>query len=280
MTPSTAEVAVCCASASDRSRVRACASLNNLRVLDGDDRLIGEGPHQSNLLLGERPDLPTPYGDYPQELGLSQQRYRQDCAVPAPVAVPMWRTRPSAQIRARPASRPRVWYGARTPPSRRSLRPRPQPRPLVRFGICRRDVVMGSPNQELAVVAPEGRQLALAQPRRGGKDGLEDVLQVARRAADDAQHVGGRVLLRPRLGQLARQLCGIPPPFPLPLRGRAREAAGLLAGARAERGLGSALFERPRVGRFALLRAIGHLSTADEPAYPTVRLTISRPAGV
>ena len=41
MTRNTSEVAVCCSSDSVRSRVR-CAPLEQPRVLDGDDGLVGE----------------------------------------------------------------------------------------------------------------------------------------------------------------------------------------------------------------------------------------------
>ena len=50
-------VAVCCSSASVRSRVLGLQLGEQPRVLDGDRRLVGEGLHQGDLALGERPDL-------------------------------------------------------------------------------------------------------------------------------------------------------------------------------------------------------------------------------
>ena len=47
-------------------------------------------------------------------------------------------------------------------------------------------------------------ELGLANARGVGQHGLEHRLQLARRAADDLEHLGGRRLLLQRLGQLAR----------------------------------------------------------------------------
>ena len=50
-------VAVCCSSASVSSRVPRLQLREQAHVLDGDDRLVGEGLQQRDLLVGERPDL-------------------------------------------------------------------------------------------------------------------------------------------------------------------------------------------------------------------------------
>ena len=47
-------VAVCCSSASVSSRFRACSSVEQAHVLDGDDGLVGEGLQQLDLLVGEQ----------------------------------------------------------------------------------------------------------------------------------------------------------------------------------------------------------------------------------
>ena len=44
-------VAVCCSSASVRSRLRASQLLEQPHVLDGDDGLVGEGLEQRDLLV-------------------------------------------------------------------------------------------------------------------------------------------------------------------------------------------------------------------------------------
>ena len=56
MTRRISAVAVCCSSASVNSRFRA-SSPEQPRVLDGDDRLVGERLEQRDLLSGEGPDL-------------------------------------------------------------------------------------------------------------------------------------------------------------------------------------------------------------------------------
>ena len=53
MTRNTSAVAVCCSKASVSSRVRACSASNKRRVLDRDQRLVGEGRDKLDLLLGE-----------------------------------------------------------------------------------------------------------------------------------------------------------------------------------------------------------------------------------
>ena len=57
MTSSTSAVAVCCSSDSVRSSVRWLQLVEQPRVLDGDDGLVGEGRHQLDLLVGERAHL-------------------------------------------------------------------------------------------------------------------------------------------------------------------------------------------------------------------------------
>ena len=56
-----------------------------------------------------------------------------------------------------------------------------------------------SPSQQI-----QGAELGLADARRVRQHGLEHRLQLAGRARDDLQHLGGRGLLLQRLGQLAR----------------------------------------------------------------------------
>ena len=53
MTLSTSEVAVCCSSDSDSSRVRCLLRFEQPHVLDRDHRLVGEGLDQLDLFFGE-----------------------------------------------------------------------------------------------------------------------------------------------------------------------------------------------------------------------------------
>ena len=74
-----------------------------------------------------------------------------------------------------------------------------------RLGVGGRYVVQSSGAE---AVSPSHRysvpNLASQMPRRVRQHGLEHRLQLARRARDHAQHLGGRGLLLQRLGQLAR----------------------------------------------------------------------------
>ena len=78
MTCSTSEVAVCCSSASDRSR---CAPqlVEQARVLDRDDGLVGEVLDQLDLLVSERPDLLAvmaiaPISSFSLSIGTARER--------------------------------------------------------------------------------------------------------------------------------------------------------------------------------------------------------------
>ena len=70
-------VAVCCSSASVSSRFRAPSSWNEALVLDGDRRLVGEGPEERDLLRGERPDPRPPDDDEPDGDTIAQERRRE-----------------------------------------------------------------------------------------------------------------------------------------------------------------------------------------------------------
>ena len=59
------------------------------RVLDGDGRLVGEGLHQRDLAIAERPDLVSVDDDHPEQLVRPEHGDRQDGAdglylLPAP----------------------------------------------------------------------------------------------------------------------------------------------------------------------------------------------------
>ena len=57
--------------------------LEQADVLDGDDGLVGERLQQSDLLLGERPDLHPPQEDRPDGNPFADQRHGQHGAVAA-----------------------------------------------------------------------------------------------------------------------------------------------------------------------------------------------------
>ena len=56
-------MAVCCSSASVRSVVFACTSLNSRALLDRDHGLVGEGLQQPDMVLAERAGRPARHDD-------------------------------------------------------------------------------------------------------------------------------------------------------------------------------------------------------------------------
>ena len=62
----------------------------------------------------------------------------------------------------------------------------------------------GNGAKRLFVVKEQIAEVSVADPRGVLQHGLEHRLQLARRTADDLQHLGGRRLLLQRLAQLAR----------------------------------------------------------------------------
>ena len=70
-------MAVCCSRASVRSAFLACSSREQPRVLDGDDRLVGEGLQESDLTVGEGPDLVPEDEDHSEQSSAPQHGDRQ-----------------------------------------------------------------------------------------------------------------------------------------------------------------------------------------------------------
>ena len=76
ITFNTSEVAVCCCSASVRSRVFAW-TCSNTYVADGDHSLIGEGLQQHNLFFAERLNFLAAKHNHPNTFALAQQGHSQ-----------------------------------------------------------------------------------------------------------------------------------------------------------------------------------------------------------
>ena len=80
-------VAVCCSSASVSSRLRAELG-EQAHVLDGDDRLVGEGLAGARLVCREKPGFRSADGDRADRASFAHERYgehaakaRGDCGV-------------------------------------------------------------------------------------------------------------------------------------------------------------------------------------------------------
>jgi hypothetical protein len=68
-------------------------------------------------------------------------------------------------------------------------------------------ILQGNGVKDIAVVSVQNPKINLAKVRRIREQHLEHALKIARRAADDAQHLGSRRLLLQRLAQLAGEPC-------------------------------------------------------------------------
>ena len=122
------------------SAVRCCSSLNSRDVLDRDDRLVGEGLEQRDLLVGEGPHLVARHGDGADRLALSQHGHGDEqCGTPVRCARP----RGAGQLVAVRASRcPRMWTGRRS--TMRAPR-REGPRERARLGNAAGDRARSGP---------------------------------------------------------------------------------------------------------------------------------------
>ena len=202
MTRRISPVAVCCSRVSVRSRLRASSSCEQPDVLDCDDRLVGEGLQQLDLLVGERPGSARVHDDGADGRAVAQHRHGED----APIAG----RREHAWSRYRgPRSTSGIW-------TRRPVEDRPAAR-LCRAGRHRDRRVEGSSASGRHVVratrwtsSPSNREdcaeSASHRRTRAARDGLEDGLDVGGRARDDTQDLARRRLLLQRLGQALLEL--------------------------------------------------------------------------
>ena len=171
--------------------------LEQAHVLDGDDRLVREGLHERDLLVGERLDLQLVDRDDPHQ-GVA----------------------PEHGDRHHRPDRVHVLYGVAilgigldigdlhgSPlegGSRRDAVPSRSDRvPIHELHELRRRVVRCGHTQQLTVEAEEERPVGAAQPDGVLRDRLEHRRQLEGRAADHLQHLAGRRLPLDCLGELA-----------------------------------------------------------------------------
>ena len=166
------------------SAVRACSSCEQAHVLDRDDRLVGEGLQQLDLLVGERPDLQPAEDDDADRRLLPHQRGGQD----GPEARACWSACASdTRCVANSARMSGTWI------VRRSTAARPEGAPDVSVtDVDARDdrspSRSGPPDASTSPSHPvdEGVGRA-AQLRRALRHGVEHRLHVRRRAGDDPE---------------------------------------------------------------------------------------------
>ena len=199
MTFSTSAVAVCCCSASARSRVLALHLVEQPRVLDGDRRLVGETLDELDLALRERLGLGPAQAENPDKFVVAHQRNHDDCAI-------------AAQSGARLVEIVGVGPGVGEMCDVARARGSPGVKRITdRDGILARLALEGLRQAELrvqpasvAIPEVEGREGSATEFRRRLENGCRGQIQIERRAADHLQHVGGRGLLLQRLRQVAR----------------------------------------------------------------------------
>ena len=165
--------------------------LEQAHVLDGDDRLVREGLEQRDLLVGERAHFLPPDVDGADRHPLAHQRHRHDGSELQHSPSPRSRDTPgvvsgafmsSTESSALPgwhgrSRSPRWWGGAR-----------PGSRGPARSCATRRIMVPFHP-------VDEGIRWRRHSSRRVLGHGIEDGLDIGRRAADHAQNLRGRRLL-------------------------------------------------------------------------------------
>ena len=163
-------------------------------VLDGDDRLVGEGLEQGELLLGEGPHLPAIERDGAKITRLAHQGHGEQGSQSVlldgsdPERIP-----PAIQF-----GLAHVEELSRLPgPARPKQRPAEAQRFLQQgpeLGPGTAD--LGGPEQLVASVTPEHPELSAHQGQRLVEDRREDRLEVGRGARDHPQDVSrGRLLL-------------------------------------------------------------------------------------
>ena len=169
------------------------------RVLDRDDRLVGEGADQLDLALAERLDPAAAKRDHADRLAFAQQRY--------------------AERRADVANRNRLGHRVvrvcgdignvehltfeRGSTSHRSAIDGEYPVPQGGLVLGRKGDARHRP-VDLAVAGGKMSVFGATEPRRGIDERVENRLQIECRAADDFQHVAGRGLAFEQFLQIAR----------------------------------------------------------------------------
>jgi hypothetical protein len=162
-------------------------------VLDGDGGLVGEGPHQSDLIVHERPDLVPVDRDDPEQLVRSQHGDHQHGPVGSNLLPSVRVLRIAPDIVNVDAAPLEGGTPDTTPASKRDG---------ILLDECselRRDVVSGHDSHQLTVEAEDQRAFGLAQPDRVLGQRLEDGLEIEAGTADHLEQLAGRRLLLERL---------------------------------------------------------------------------------
>ncbi len=171
------------------------------RVLDGDDRLVGKGRHQLDLFRRKWLRHGFIDEDHPYDDTLAQERDAER----SPVAAQLLSFAPGI-VRVRQhignLNHPGLERGSPgdTAAIHRDLQ-RQEIIPNSRVHVGRM-AEAGGPAEKFALALEQPGVIRLAQPRRQLDQGIEHGLQIEGRAADHLEHVGGGGLLLQRFGEL------------------------------------------------------------------------------
>src|SRR5262249_22571271 len=200
MTLSTSAVAVCCCNDSQL--------IEQMCVLDSDDRLIGKILHQLDLLVGERTDFLTIDDDCADQLvflehgngNQSSCTSRLDQSDNARITLEI------RLIRGEVGNL--QYFFAPADAGERIVRmfARDVRTSLHVFIITRRQAERCHRMKRTIVVTEQYTKFGLADAHGIPQHGLEYRLQFTRRRADDLQHLRGRSLLLQRLAEIVRAL--------------------------------------------------------------------------
>ena len=201
MTCSTSEVAVCCSSASDSSRVRACTSSNSRTFSIAITAWSAKVVDQLDLLVGERPHDAARQDEHADRHSFAQQRHAEHRAQV------LRSSRPRINVNSGSALTSAMWtalaFEHARPPTDPSIRlPRMTLHVLHVLGreaVARDVMIEPSLASRMAALSASHSRAAEFDQR------VEHRLQIEGRAADDLEHVGGGGLLLQRLAQLVEQ---------------------------------------------------------------------------
>src|SRR5947208_1675296 len=166
----------------------------------------GEVLHQFDLFIGERTDLLAEDGDSTDQFTLLEHRYKEvgsrasgfhegdEAGVALDIALLRHQV---DNVDNAPGCRAAGEWVTRIVIDDKDRVPTPS------LGVGARRVLLGNDTKRFFLIEKQIGELRLAQPRRVREYGLEHMLQLAGRTADDTQHLGGRRLLLQRLGQIA-----------------------------------------------------------------------------
>ena len=171
------------------------------RVLDGDDRLVGKGRHQIDLLRCKWLRHGFIDEDHPYDDSLAQERDAER----SPVAAQLLSLAPGI-VRVRQhignLNHPGLQRGS--PGDTAAIHRDLQGQEIIpdsRMHVGRM-AEAGDEAEKFAFALEQPGMIRLAQPRRRLDQGIEHGLQIEGRAADHLEHVGGGGLLLQRFGEL------------------------------------------------------------------------------